>query len=76
MEKQYSIYDPETFVILYVVFAEEAPENSTELMVTEHMAKPVYSPEENKIINMATPDEQAAFENEILNTEYYENNDL
>jgi hypothetical protein len=71
MEKQYSIYDPETFVILYVVFAEEAPENATELMVTVQMAKPVFDPIENTINNMATPEEQAAFELEhsITNNE-------
>jgi hypothetical protein len=71
MEKQYSIYDPETFVILYVVFAEEPPENSTELMVTVQMAKPVFDPIENTITNMATPEEQAAFELEhsITNNE-------
>lgn len=58
----YSIYDPETRIIKYAVFAEEPPENSSTILLTELWAKPQFNEDFTAITNIATLEEQAAFE--------------
>lgn len=57
----FNIYDPVTFDIIEGSFAEEKPENATELMLTENWAKPRYDPINNVLYNAATPEEQQIY---------------
>lgn len=57
---KWSIYDPQTFVIKEMQFSEQQPPNSTPVMVTTVMAKPVFNPNTNTITEGGTPQEIAA----------------